>query len=478
MLHNPSNLYSGGSVTLDSTPYMRLAAQQRFKQQAIGEAAYRHYSELPDKLNSAGVRLQDWEDPNGNGGIGNDIENTKRFFLENSKDIIKGGAASIKYSRMMQNNSRQIAASKSEGKFQLDTGKSFFDGKHRYRENDLKVKDAVDKSIYDPNHYKDPESKLPFSYSDYSVAAAPYTSQVEMSHNKNITNGIEPDKNPNDKGVYDDVAKKVTYEYGYTPEKLKQIGLNASIDAANNTTIGNKYEDMLGTPSDIQRATDAGKLVYGNDFIADTKEKMAAGTKISEYSQMKIPKTFTDVKSLQDWKDKDREDRQTFQEKQKALDRASKEKNAKVLAGKYGITDPYQELVNNTIKLPITVSDYNPNSPYSVLSDKDTTENFSPFTGMSEQEIQDIAGPKDKYGVRKIKTSTRDINGVEVEGFRQTKDGVVLDDDGTPLDRMQPLRNKATRLGPTLKQQSKGTLEVLPSATTKPKSASGAFDNL
>lgn len=471
MIHNPSNLYSGGNVVLDSTPYMRLAAQQRFKQQAIGEAAYRHYSELSDKLNSAGVRLQDWEDPNGNGGIGNDIENTKRFFLENSKDIIKGGAASIKYSRMMQNNSRQIAASKSEGKFQLDTGKSFFDGKHRYRENDLKVKDAVDKSIYDPNHYKDPASKLPFSYSDYSVAAAPYTSQVEMAHNKNITNGIEPDKNPNDKGVYDDVAKKVTYEYGYTPEKLKQIGLNASIDAANNTTIGNKYEDMLGTPSDIQRATDAGKLVYGNDFIADTKEKMAAGTKISEYSQMKIPKTLTDVKSLQDWKDKDREDRQSSQREQKALDRASREKNAELLAKSgYDVSDPMEKLKKASVT-DIPQKEFQASSPFGFVDGKPL--HFVPWpNNMTEDEIKNIAGDMDNnYQRKEVKTVHYDGK----EGLYKDDNGIFYDDSKRPIDNKRALRSKVKTQGTFLDKENKGKFNVVPEGSTK---KSGAFDNL
>ncbi len=126
--NNPSNLFSAGNVALDSTPYLRIAMAQKARQQAIDEAAYRHYSELPDKLNSAGVRAQDWEDPNGNGGIANDIENTKKFFIENSKDIIKGGKASAAYGRMMQDNLRKIQASKATGKFELETGKSFFDG--------------------------------------------------------------------------------------------------------------------------------------------------------------------------------------------------------------------------------------------------------------------------------------------------------------------------------------------------------------
>jgi len=469
---NPSNLFSAGNVALDSTPYLRISEAQKARQKAIDEAAYRHYSELPDKLNSAGVRAQDWEDPNGNGGIGNDIENTKRFFIENSKDILKGGQAASKYSRMMQDNLRKIAASKAVGKFQVESGKAFFDGKHRYRENDLRVKDAVDKSMYDPAHYKDPESKLPYSFSDLSVAAAPYTSQVEMAHNKNITNGIVPDKDPTDKGVLDDIAKKVTYRYVYSPEKLKQIGLNASTDAANSTTLGNKYEDMLSDPAAIQRATTAGQSVYGKDFIADTKEKMAAGTKIAEYAQMKIPKTLTDLKSIQDWKDADREDRQAQQTSENSKRRAQSEKNAKIIAAKWETTDPYEIIQKNVIELP--TKEFDQTSPFGMVQGKNIR--FAPFTGMSEKEIQDVFGASDGYA-RKIPTVQQEVNGVMVEGVMADEENNLYDAEGKPVDRLEGITNKATRIGSFKKQEAKGQVKVTPTGK-QPEKKEGKFNNL
>jgi len=423
MLQNPPTLYSAGNVVLDSSPYMRIVSQQKAKQQAIDEAAYRHYSELPDKLNSAGVRSQDWEDPNGNGGIGQDIENTKRFFIENSKDILKGGSAASAYSKMMQDNLRKIAASKAEGKFQLETGKAFFDGKHRYRENDLKVKDAVDKSIYDPTHYKDPELKMPYSFSDYSVAAAPYTPQIEMAHNRNITNGIVPDRDTKDKGVLDEVAKKVTYTYGYSPEKLKQIGINASVDAANSTTLGNKYEDMLSNPADIQRATAALQSVYGKtdpqtgeELVADTKEKMAAGVKIAEYSQMKIPKTFTDIKSLEEYRTKERLARQAFTRAENQKREKGKDKRL-ALMQQYNIPDLY----NDALERP-TVKFKDPSTGIEI----DLVE----VTDMTSQQEEDLYGKKD------TRTMSRDYQPIEIGNKKYLKkiDGKLVDSENKPLD--------------------------------------------
>lgn len=470
-LFNPSSLYSGGNVALDSSPYLRIAMAQKAKQQAIDEAAYRHYSELPDKLNSAGVRAQDWEDPNGNGGIGQDIENTKRFFIENSKDILKGGRAASAYSKMMQDNLRKIAASKAEGKFQLETGKAFFDGKHRYRENDLKVKDAVDKSMYDPNHYKDPEAKIPYSFSDYSVAAAPYTPQIEMAHNKNITNGIVPDKDPTDKGIFDDVAKKVTYTYGYSPEKLKQIGLNASTDAANNTTLGNKYEDMLGNPTDIQRATAALQATYGKidpetgeELVANTKEKMAAGIKIAEYSQMKIPKTFTDIASLQAWKDKDREDRQAAALKNLREREAGKDKRLALLT-QYNIPDIYDDVAT---KAPVvTVKDPTTNTDVDLVDLSDLTE----------EKKDDLLGKVDKS------TYQRDYTPITIGDKKYLKkvNGELYDSNGKKLDADDTFAKTFTRLKPSkeavAKQKAaKGTqTQVAPKSTPKAKDPLGIF---
>ena len=58
-LINPSNLYSEGQVNLDSTPYLRMQQQQQAKKQAREDALYKYFSELPTKINSAGMRVQD-----------------------------------------------------------------------------------------------------------------------------------------------------------------------------------------------------------------------------------------------------------------------------------------------------------------------------------------------------------------------------------------------------------------------------------
>jgi len=445
-ISNPNSLFSAGNVALDSTPYLRIAMAQKARQQAVDEAAYRHYSELPDKLNSAGVRAQDWEDPNGNGGIANDIENTKRFFIENSKDIIKGGKASAAYGRMMQDNLRKIQASKATGKFELESGKSFFDGKHRYRENDLKVKDAVSKSMYDPNHYKDPDAKIPYSFSDFSVAAAPYTSQTEMAHNKNITNGILPDRDPNDKGVFDDAAKKVTYNNIYSPDKLKQIGLNAGTDAKNNQTLSNKYEDMLGNPQDIQRATAALQATYGKidpttgqELVADNVEKMAAGTKIAEYSQMKVPKTYTDVKSLQEWRDKDREDRQAFMKAENVKKEAGRMARTKMLTASYSIPDIYANVISKPSK------GYQGN-----VAGIEVGAELVDVDDLTEQEKDDLLGKPDKYGVRSYQT-------IETGGknYLKKKNGVLYDSENKPLDPDATFGKTFTRLKPSKEAEAK-----------------------
>ncbi len=77
-LINPSNLYSEGQVNLDSTPYLRMQQQQQAKQQAREDALYKYFSELPNKLNAAGMRVQDID--GAAGGFNKKLQNVRSFW--------------------------------------------------------------------------------------------------------------------------------------------------------------------------------------------------------------------------------------------------------------------------------------------------------------------------------------------------------------------------------------------------------------
>jgi hypothetical protein len=56
---NPSNLYSGGNVNLDSTPFVKFALAQEAKKAAKDEALDKYFAEKNGKLTSTGMRSQE-----------------------------------------------------------------------------------------------------------------------------------------------------------------------------------------------------------------------------------------------------------------------------------------------------------------------------------------------------------------------------------------------------------------------------------
>ncbi len=55
---NPNNLYSGGQVVLDSTPYRIDYQRQQAKRAAADEALDKYFQNLPNTINDKGLRDQ------------------------------------------------------------------------------------------------------------------------------------------------------------------------------------------------------------------------------------------------------------------------------------------------------------------------------------------------------------------------------------------------------------------------------------
>jgi len=83
-LINPSNLYSEGNVSLDSSPYTKIVLQQRARKQAQDDAMDKYYGNLPNTINEQGVR--DQEIPL----IHQKKNEIQQYFMENKDKIRKG----------------------------------------------------------------------------------------------------------------------------------------------------------------------------------------------------------------------------------------------------------------------------------------------------------------------------------------------------------------------------------------------------
>lgn len=453
MLQNPSNLYSAGNVRLDSTPYLRIAESRRARRDAMDEATYRHYSELPDKINSAGVRMQDWEDPNGNGGIANDIQKTKQYFLENSKNIIHGGKEASIYSGMNQNISRQIQQSKNTGKFELDTGKSFFEGKHKPRENDLKVTDAISKSIYDPTHYKNPDAKVPYSYSDYSIAAPAYTPTFQSQFDKTVKGEFKPEYDPATKAVRMDDSGKILLTKRYKPEAIKSMAERAGELAASNQTALYHYDEMMEDDKKVEAATKALQFIYGADEIADSPIKMAKADQIIKAMGTTVEEEETDVKSANAFKKQLQDERLAASLKRTKLVEAGKNARTAAITKQYHVPDVYAEV----LELP--------------------SENISDPT-FGDYELKDVTDlplekKTDLYGKRDANYQ-REHEPVKIGNreYLKVQNGKLVDADNQPIDGDYIFGKTFSRLKPSLEAlaKQKAAKGVKPEVKTETKS--------
>ena len=89
LINNP-DVYTGGNVVFDNSIGLDLAAQLQAKKAAKDEALNQYFNDLPNKINTAGVRKQDLDDPK-YGGINREIEAWRTNWLQNKDAIKKGG---------------------------------------------------------------------------------------------------------------------------------------------------------------------------------------------------------------------------------------------------------------------------------------------------------------------------------------------------------------------------------------------------
>lgn len=271
-LINPSNLYSEGQVNLDSTPYLRMQQQQQAKQQAREDALYKYFSELPNKLNAAGMRVQDID--GAAGGFNKKLQDVRSFWNTNKQNIIRGGRAQQAYQQLIQDATQYADQSKKTAQFQLKFGQDYFKGKHKPRERDLEVIAAIDRPIDDDGHYKDKDIKMPYSYNDFSIAAPDFDANRQKQFSSSVFGNIKPVYDES-KARIDNVTGEVFIPKKYDDKDVLTIAENAAANVMSDRSAMNHYEDLLSDKQFIESANEAYQKAYKTNDIVDTPEKAA-----------------------------------------------------------------------------------------------------------------------------------------------------------------------------------------------------------
>jgi len=271
-LINPSNLYSEGQVNLDSTPYLRMQQQQQAKQQAREDALYKYFSELPNKINAAGMRVQDID--GAAGGFNKKLQDVRSFWDTNKQNIIRGGRAQQAYQQLIQDATQYADQSKKTAQFQLKFGQDYFKGKHKPRERDLEVIAAIDRPIDDDGHYKDKDIKMPYGYNDFSIAAPDFDANRQKQFSSSVFGNIKPVYDES-KARIDNVTGEVFIPKKYDDKDVLTIAENAAANVMSDRSAMNHYEDLLSDKQFIESANEAYQKAYKTNDIVDTPEKAA-----------------------------------------------------------------------------------------------------------------------------------------------------------------------------------------------------------
>lgn len=277
---NPPSLYSGGQGILRDNVVDYVTALEN-KKRAREDALNNYYAKLPDKINLAGVRMQDLEDPNGNGGIMKDIEDWRNMWHTNP-EIKKGGLAQQAYMQKFQKILNKVNQSKQEAKAELERGKAHFEGKWQHRESDFPVMEKMAASIYDPNHYKE-DGVTSYNNGDLSGSVPLFDVYKQKSFNTGALGTGKP--------TYDETKARVDNVSGevFIPKKYDENTIKATADNAANALKFNKsaqyhFEDLLHDPEFVSAATNAYNDFYGTKELVDTPEKAAKADQIMRLS--------------------------------------------------------------------------------------------------------------------------------------------------------------------------------------------------
>jgi hypothetical protein len=299
-LNTSSNLYTGGAVVFNSSPYTNFAINLMAKKQAKDEALESYYQNLNKSINPAGVRTQD---------VNGFMEKTNglQTFWQQNKDAIKNprldnGRAQTEYNSRYQDIQSYINQSKQEELRKKPFVDMLADPDKRERISDKMLYDVHlhDLPLTDPN-------RKSFDITQEEFNPKLLSPDELQRFNEGIGKGINPDKNeilttpdPNDR--FSNIETTTTR---FSPEKLVAIGNEAKDAYTTNRRLSYTFESNHPFKEwkdeheqQFNKLNDIHKMVYGTD-IKDNEDLYAA-TILSK----KLEPTVTS-KKVENWEARD-----------------------------------------------------------------------------------------------------------------------------------------------------------------------------
>jgi len=299
------NMYSGGAVELDSTPvtnmYAQLMARKQAQEQAKNEAFDEYIRGLNTKITPAGVRTADLD-------AFNDKKNKwVEFGMKNKDKLMKNDVATqTEFNRLYQETINIPIESKAAEEQKKPFVEILTDPNKRNRLSS-NVFPAV-QSHDEPLYIKDP--KTGEYVRNYNRKPIDYNSNL-FDPQFDFTKGFESWSKGMDKPeTIGDVLRKdpvtgraiVATTKAYTPDAVKQIGLNAARSVADNPEYGNYYQhkfEKLGE-EEYKKLNEAFQEVYGKqtELTLPNGQKTKINNYIDSPEEVAAAEAIIQAKSL------------------------------------------------------------------------------------------------------------------------------------------------------------------------------------
>lgn len=221
------SMYSAGAVVLDSQATVNMYAQLMAKKQAKDDALNQYFTELPNKINTAGIK--DIHLHSEHGGINDDIQKLQSDWRNDADAIKKGGMAQQKWMSKLNAIHAKVNAAKARTAMELEVGKAKFEGKYDPTDDDINILGQLGKSIYDKSSYKQ-DGVSDYGWGDLSPSVPNY--DVNKSFGE-ATKGMKGGRAYDEKsGRRDPITglEWISFTDKFSPEQAKSAGANIAAE--------------------------------------------------------------------------------------------------------------------------------------------------------------------------------------------------------------------------------------------------------
>ncbi len=269
----PSNLYSGNAVVVNAMPYVQYADKLKREKAAKEEALDKYYQNMPNTLNSKGMRDQDIP------GLHERQNEIQQYWAANRDAIRKGNTPeAFNLGKMFRETQGAIDQSKNRAATSLLLGKARLDPKKQYM---FRGQDREAALLAHEEPVWNPEAKG-IDLTTYDVPPPPLNQKDIVRLTADIKPGTRTSTKPHPTDKYKEIEVSTPY---LEPKQLDDIQKRAATELHNNWAFEEEIKNKLSQTPEIKLQLDEiFKKNYGRS--PQTQEDVAAAYLLSNMGNL------------------------------------------------------------------------------------------------------------------------------------------------------------------------------------------------